>query len=809
MLKNYLKIAFRNLWKNKTFSLINIAGLAIGLCCFLLIAIYVMDELSFDRHNKHAERIYRVHADIRFGGNDLRLPQTSDMMGPMLRKDYPQVEEYTRIYSNSGSKLLKKGNGYIKEDKLAHVDSTFFDVFTAEPISGDLKYALNEPNTVVLTATAAIKYFGTVECLGKFIETREFSGKPYKVTAVIKDFPSNSHFDLQLLFPMKNVQYDWGQFVSHNFFTYLLLKEGADPAALEAKFGEYVDRYVLPQAKQFMQIGSMAEFEKAGNKLKYSMMKLTDLHLRSDRSFELSAPGNIQYIYIFSAVALAILLIACINFMNLTTARSAGRAREVGIRKVLGTERRNLVLQFLSESTLMTVISFILALGLLYAVMPFFNDLAGKTMKVGQLSSPWLLLMLVLLPFAVGLLAGCYPAFYLSSFKPIAVLKGKFSAGKAASGFRSTLVVVQFFTSIILIIATIVIYRQLDYIRSTNPGFERDQVMVVNDTYLLGSKAETFRNEVRALPGVLSGTLSSFLPVSNSARNDNSYSKEAVMDVNSGFNMQAWFVDQDYLSTMGMKLLKGRNFSSAFGSDSTAIIINETAAKFLDYKDPVGQRIYKHEGDGTVRSFTIVGVIRDFNYESMRQPVRPLALFFGASTGLASFKVKTADLPALLRQVEGKWRSMTTGLPFSYSFLDESFDSMYRSERRVGRIALVFSMLAIFIACLGLFGLAAFVAEQRTKEIGIRKVLGANVRGIVQLISKDFIKLVLISFVFAAPLAWWAMHKWLEDFAFRTSISWWIFLLAGAIALLIALATVSVQSVRAAFANPVDNLRNE
>ncbi len=809
MFRNYFKVAFRNLWKYKTFSAINIVGLAVGLCSFLLISLYVLDELSFDRHFKNADRIYRINSDIVFGGGDLKLPQTSDMMGSSLKKDYPEVEEYTRIYNNSGSKLIKKGDAYINEPALAHVDSTFFTVFSLEAISGDLKTSLNEPNTVVLSETAAMKYFNSLDVVGKTIETNDNTSTIYKVTAVTKDLPTNSHFNFDLLFSMKNVDYEWGQYVSHNFHTYLLLKEGADAAGFDKKFDEYILRYVLPQAKQSMNISSMEDFEKAGNRLEYSLMPLKKIHLHSDRQFEITPSGNVQYVYIFSMVALFILLIACINFMNLTTARSANRAREVGIRKVLGTERKDLITQFLTESTLMAVLSLVIALLIAWLVLPLFNDVTTKQMDISSLYSPMILPLLVALPFIVGLLAGSYPAFYLSSFKPIVVLKGKLQAGARSVRLRSVLVVFQFWISIFLIIGTIIIYLQLDYIRNKNLGFNKEQVLVINDAYALDNNIDVFKNEVLALPGVVSGTMSGFLPVSNSFRNDNTFSKEAVTTSQSGINLQTWAVDHDYIPTMGMQLVKGRNFSKSFLSDSSATIINETMEKFLGYSNPIGQKIYRSDDDGTVSSFTIIGVVRNFNFESIKRTVGPLSFFLRRSTGLVSFKINTEQVPSLVKNVESKWKSLAAGMPFSYRFLDESFDDMYRNEQRVGSIALSFSTIAILIACLGLFGLATYMAEQRTKEIGIRKVLGASVSGIVRLLSKEFVKLVMIAFVIAVPIAWWSMSQWLKDFAFRVDISWWIFLLAGCLALLIAMATISVQAIKAALANPVKNLRNE
>ncbi len=810
MLKNYLKIAWRNLLKNKVFSVINISGLAIGLCSFLLIAMYILDELSYDRYNNKADQIYRINADIRFGGADLHMPFTSDMMGQLLKKDYPQVEQYTRIYTSTGPKLIKKGNAFINEPKVAHVDSTFFDIFTLPAIAGDTKTALNEPNTVVVTESTAKKYFNSTDAVGKTIETNDDNGTVYKITAVIKDIPGNSHFNFDFLFTMKNVHYNWGQLTSHNFHTYLLLRKGTDYKAFEKNFDQYINKYVLPYVKQFIQVNSMDEFKKAGNKLEYSLIPLTKIHLYSDRQYELSPTGNIQYVYIFSAVALFVLLIACINFMNLTTARSANRAREVGIRKVLGTERRDLIMQFLIESTLMVMLSLLIAIGLAMLVLPLFNNITSKSMHASGLFSPILLPLLIALPFVVGLLAGSYPAFFLSAFRPIEVLKGKLKLGGKSGALRSTLVIFQFTASIILIIGTIVIYKQLNFIQTKDLGFNKSQVLIINNTYSLKDNLNAFKTDVLQLNGVTSGTLSSYLPVSSSSRSDNSYSKDPTMDSKNGFDIQTWYIDYDYIKTMGMEVIKGRNFSKDFGSDSTGVIINETAAHFLGYPNPIGKKIYTSGEKNESIGFTIIGVVKNFNYESLRQHIGPLAFFLSTRpASFASFKVNTANINGLVSQVETKWKSMAPNMPFSYRFLDDSFDDMYRAEQRIGKTALIFAVLAILIACLGLFGLATFIAEQRTKEIGIRKVLGASVQGIVQLLSKDFLKLVIIAFVIATPLAWWAMHSWLNDFAYRINISWWIFASAGLLALFIALATVSFQAIKAALSNPVKSLRTE
>lgn len=797
--------------KNKVNSVINITGLAIGLACFLLIALYVVDETGYDHFYPNKERIYRINADLRFGGENMKMAQTADVMGPLLKKDYPQVEQYTRIYTNNGAKLIKRGEDYINETKCANVDSTFFDVFQMPVIAGDISHALDKPNTVVLTASTANKYFGSINVIGKSILVKSGEAlQPYMVTAVVKDIPPNSHFHFDLFFNMRGVNYNWGAATSHNFYTYLLLKTGVDYKAFEKNFTDYVKKYVVPYARKFMNINSLEEFEKAGNKLGYSLIPLTDIHLHSHRLAELSPGGNMQYVYIFSAVALFILIIACINFMNLTTARSASRAREVGIRKVLGTERKQLIIQFLLESVLMVVLALLLAVVVDFFVIDAFNNLAAKRLQLSTLLSAPFIILLVLLPLIVGLLSGSYPAFFLSGFKPIQVLKGKLNMGAKSSRFRNVLVVFQFATSIILIIATIVVYRQLNYIQTKNIGFAKDQVLVVKNTGPLGSNAEAFKNEVLKLPDVKMGTFSGYLPVSDAFRGDNTYSTETVMTADNGFSMQNWDVDYDYIATLGMHIKEGRNFSKDFGEDSSGMIVNEAAVKFMGTNDPVGKFIYGSDRDGNIEKYHVIGVVKDFNYESLHSSIGPLCLLLRPSPFSASFKISAnTNLSGLISQIKSIWGKMAPEMPFNYRFLDDSFNDMYKAESRAGTIAVLFSSLAIFIACLGLFGLVMFAVEQRTKEIGIRKVLGASNVGIVRLLSKEFIKLVLFSFIVAAPVGWFFMTKWLQDFAYRTNITWWIFAVAGGSAILIALVTVSFQSIKAAMANPVNILKTE
>jgi len=811
MIRNYFKIAFRNLWKHKGFTAINVIGLAMGLGCFIVIAMYVFDELSYDRYNANADRIYRINSDIRFGGTELVMSESSDPMGEALKNDYPEVEESVRFFNNNGSKLIKKGDEFINETKVAHVDSTLFNVFTLPAIVGNTKTALQEPNTVVITESAANRYFGSAEeAMGKTLETNDNGKTLYKVTAVIKDIPKNSHFDFEFFFSMANIRYNMGNYLSHNFNTYLLMAPGTDYKAFDKNFKDYIDKYVLPQASQFMEVKSMEQFEQAGNKLVYSLTPLTDIHLKSSRTGELGVNGNIQYVYIFSAAALFILFIACINFMNLTTARSSGRAKEVGIRKVLGTEKKALIWQFLTESTLVSFIALAIAILLAWLSLGWFNDISGKEMIISSLFKSKYLIFLILLPFVVGLLAGIYPSFFLSAFKPITVLKGDISKGHKKDTFRSVLVVFQFSTSIILIVGTIVIYRQLHYIQNSKVGFEKDHVLVVENSGLSSQARESVKSEIAQLTDVKSASFGGYLPVSDSARNDTTFSTETVMTETNGFNMQIWNADYEYIPTMGMEIIEGRNFSRSFGSDSLGMILNEAAVKSAGFENPIGKKLYTSFGPNEPAvPYTVIGVVKNFNFESLRQNVGPLSMVLGNNNWESIYRFNTTNVSGLINTIEKKYKAAAPGMPFNYHFLDDSFDKMYRQEQRVGRVALTFSFLAIIIACLGLFGLATYMAEQRTKEIGIRKVLGASVANIVTMLSTDFVKLVLISFVIATPVAWWFMNKWLQDFANRIDLSWWIFALTGFMALVIALATLSFQAVKAALSNPVKSLRTE
>jgi putative ABC transport system permease protein len=808
MLRNYIKVAFRSLWKSKGYSAINIFGLAIGLATCLLIMLYVMDELGYDKYNEKADRIYRVDSDIKFGGNHFVLAVAPEPMAPAIKKDYPEVEQSTRMRGYGGF-LVKKGNENLQEDNVIYADSTLFSVFTLPMIAGNPTTALVEPRSVVITETIAKKYFNSTDVVGKFLTINDTSN--LKITGVIKDIPKQSHFNFNFFVALNRSVPDWekNNWLSNNLNTYIVLKKDADPKKLAARLDEMVDKYIGPQAADIMKV-NLEDFRKSGNHVYYTLTPLTSIHLHSNKTSELAGNSSIQYVYIFSAIAIFILLIACINFMNLSTARSSSRAKEVGVRKVLGSMRSNLVSQFLTESILISFIALLLALCAAGLLLPYFNQLSSKELSLGLFSKSWLLPSLIALALVVGLLAGSYPAFFLSAFKPIQVLKGKLATGFKSGWLRSSLVVFQFTISIFLIVGTIVIYRQLNYIRSKNIGYNREQVLVLQNTNALGQQTRTFRDDILRMSGVENATMTGYLPTSG-WRSDNPLYPQADMDQKKAVSMQVWYIDDRYIPTLGMQMAQGRNFSTQFPTDSAGVIINESAAKLLGFKDLANKELYSMDDfpASNLTRLKVIGIVKDFNFSSLRDQVTPLAFRFGTQRASIAARVNTKNMPALIAQLETKWKTMAPGQPFRYTFMDEDFNNLYHSEQRTGKIFISFAVLAIFIACLGLFGLVTYAAEQRTKEIGIRKVLGASVSNIVGMLSKDFLVLVAVSSLIAFPVAWWAMNKWLQDFAYRVDIGWWIFLLAGALAIIVALTTVSFQAIRAALMNPVKSLRTE
>lgn len=808
MIKNYIKTAFRTLKKNLGFTAINVLGLALGLATCLLIVFYVVDELSYDRFNINADRIYRVNNDIKFGGNDQSYASSPAPLAAALVADIPEVEKTVRLI-NRGGNNVKKGNQNIKEDHMLYADATLFDVFTFPMIAGDPQKALVEPHSVVINETVARRYFNDpLQAVGKTLTFNDST--LYKVTGVIKDIPKQSHFNFGFFLSMSTLaESKETAWFSNNFNTYVLLREGADPQKFKAKLPLLMRKYAGPQLQSILHI-TFDQFEKAGNKYQLNLISLKDIHLKSNAVSELAPNGNMQYVYIFTAVAIFILLIACVNFMNLSTARSSNRAREVGVRKVLGSPRKYLIFQFLAESVMVTFIAAVLAIIAAYLFLPVFNNMADKSFSFNISSLSWLLPGMLAAVLIIGCLAGFYPAFFLSAFQPIEVLKGKLANGFKGGWLRSFLVVFQFSISIFLIIGTLVIYNQLQFIQHKDLGYKRDQVLVVHNTWDLGNQAATFKNEVKQLPGVMDATMTGFLPTMD-YRNSSSVFPDRNLDQKKAVLAQTWTVDEDYMGTLGLKLVKGRNFNKQMGTDTASMIINETAAKLMDVADPINKMMYVPQDNMAKiwKGYRIIGVIKDFNFNSLKTNISPVVLMYGEDKGALSLKVNTANITTLMGLIKNKWKSVAPNREFSYSFMDEDFDATYRAEQRMGTIAIVFTTLAIIIACLGLFGLAAYAAEQRRKEIGIRKVLGAEVSTIVAMLSKDFIKLVLIAILVATPLAWLAMHQWLQSFAYRQNIQWWVIAVSAFLAVFIAFATISFQSIKAALSNPVKSLRSE
>ena len=807
MIKNYIKTAIRSLSKNKGFTAINVLGLALGLASCLLIIFYVFDELNYDRYNTKADRVYRVNEDIRFGGNTNSYAVAPAPLASALKNDFPEVEQVVRFRSR-GELQVKKGNQDIQENMVVYADPSIFKVFTLPMIDGDPATALNDTHSIVITEKTAQKYFNRTDVVGQVLTINDTA--LYKITGVIKNIPKQSHFNFDFFISMASTPEGKDDaWFSSNFNTYVLLRQGTDFNKFQAKIPAFFKQQAGPQMQSVLHL-TFDKFEQGGNYFRINFTPLKKIHLYSRREAELGMNGNIEFIYMFSAIALFILLIACVNFMNLSTARSANRAREVGVRKVLGSPRKYLIAQFLTESIIVTLIGAIIAFFAAWALLPLFNQMSGKDLTITAQTMVWIVPLMIGLVLIIGALAGSYPALFISGFQPIEVLKGKLASGFKGGMLRNFLVVFQFSISIFLIIGTLVIYNQLKYIQSKDLGYNRNQVFTVWNVNVLGNNAKAFKQEVKQLTGVQNVTMTGALPTSV-YWNSSVIFKGPVADQKNSVTSETWVVDEDYIATLGMKMQSGRNFSKEMLTDSTAILINETAEKMLGFKNPINQLVYYPQDNKALvlKPYHIIGVVKDFNFQSLRSNVTPLILFMGNDEGGISIRANAANIPTLLNQIKSKWSGFSPNQQFMYTFMDQDFDAIYRTEQRTGIIFVSFSSLAIIIACLGLFGLAAYAAEQRTKEIGIRKVLGASMSTIVQMLSKDFIKLVVIAIIIASPLAWWAMNKWLQDFAYRIHIQWWVVAIAGSGAILIAFVTISFQSIKAALTNPVKSLRSE
>lgn len=806
MLKNYFKIAIRNLRKYKFISFINLFGLTVGLTCCLLIVTYILNELSYDRANPDASRIYRVTRSFNTddGIENLHLSSIAPPFAPLLQNDFPDIQKTTRLLF-TGTTALRYEEKLFNEKGAFFADENFFDFFPTPVTRGNPKSGLTEPNCIMLSEEIARKYFGNEDPINKMI--RVDNQLNLKVTGVFKLFPSNTHFHPEMLisfntlndstiYGKKQLETNWG---NNAFYTYVKFPQNYPAEKIAAQFPAFLDKHMhYPQEPPGF---------KASRGTKLYLQKLTDIHLRSHLDDELEPNGDIKRVYIFTAIALFILLIACINYMNLSTARSALRAREIGVRKVVGAQRKEIITQFLSESVFITVIALVLALLLTWALLPMVNDMLHQTLSIKNLLRVPVALSILILPFIVGLLSGLYPALFMSSFNPVLVLKGALKIGKSNISFRQVLVVAQFSISIILIIATMVVFQQLRYMQTASLGYNKEHVITM-PYGSLGSVYESFRNDLLQNPNVKNLGRSSRIPTGRLL--DDMGASVLTGDSMRPANVDLKFVstDYDFIPTYGVTMSAGRNFARDYATDSANYIINETAVQMLGWKTPQ-LALGKDMRYGGVQG-KIIGVMHDFHFESMHQRIIPLILINNKNFfGNLSVKITGNNIASTVGHIESTWKKYLPETPFRFTFLDEKFAALYSSEQQQGNVFTVFSCIAIFIACLGLFGLSAFAITQRIKEIGIRKVLGASVSQITAMMSKDFLKLVAVAAIIAFPVAWYAMHNWLQDFAYRVNLSWWVFVLAGIAAALIAFITIGFQAVKAGMSNPVKAIRTE
>lgn len=804
MIRNYLKIAFRHFIESPLYSFINIFGLTFGIACSILIMLWVQDELSYDTYSERYEDTYRITGDFLFGGRDMKLCVAPALMGQELMNKFPEVESYMRFNSQGRYIIHYEDKSFIEHD-VVYADSTFFEFFSIPLISGDANTALVEPNTLVLSNALAKKIFGDENPIGKSLKLD--NNEHYRITGIYSDIPHNSHFNFEMICSLSSIE-DASQpnWLSMNYVTYLILDKNTDIDALKEKMNRMMEKLMEPLFKQFMGL-TIEEFKEDGRAV-YSLQKLTDIHLKSDLSGEVGENSDIRYVYIFALIAFFILLVACINFMNLSTARSSGRAKEVGIRKVAGANKTNLIRQFLAESVLMALLSFILALITIELILPYFNNLTNKLITVPYIN-PFFIVASFFIIVATGFLAGSYPAFYLARFRPVAVLKGKLRKGTKSGWLRTILVVIQFATSIVLIIGTITVYKQLKFFQHKNLGFDKEQLLVINDTYLLGDNASVFKEEIQKLDEVKMTTLGSYLPIP-SWRNNSAVFPDGKTNDSRTTPMQIWRVDFDYFDTYKLEIVDGRSFDKNLSTDSSAVIINEAAKKQFAWDNPIEHSLsFPVSAQGDMEHFDVIGVVENFHFESLRQEIAPMVIVIGSGTTYLTIRFKTSDIEQFIGEIKSKWTALGEDQPFDYTFVDDRLNARYDAEMRLGKILGIFAIIAVFIGGLGLFGLAAFMTEQRTKEIGIRKVMGANIRNIIQLLIADFTKWVGVSFVVASIIAFYAMDKWLNNFAYKTTLSWWVFVAAGAGALVIAWLTVIWQTYKVAVKNPVESLRYE
>ena len=805
MFKNYVKIAIRNLFRNKLYSFLNIAGLAIGIACCVLILLYVQDELSFDRFHEKADRIFRVNSHFFISERTMHFATTAHVQGQMFKDEYPEVENYVRFNQYELRSVIRYKENTFYEEKFIYADHTLFDVFSFKLIKGNPKDALVKPNSLVITEEMAEKYFGSDDPIGK--DLRVNVDTLYKVTGVIENIPKTSHirpdffasFSTLNLEPTGNAAQDL--LMNVDYFTYILLREGADYKEFEQKLVGFIDKYIGAVLKG---LGGSARLE---------VQPLTRIYLHSDLDGELERTGDISYVYLFSGIGLFILLLACLNFMNLATARSANRAKEVGLRKVVGALRPQLIKQFLGESMILTFIALILSLLLASLTMSIFRNISAKDLTMGIFSNPILMAGLLALFFIVSIIGGSYPAFFLSAFRPVEVLQGKLKRGAKSSILRIVLVSLQFTVSIVLIIGTLIVHKQLNYIRDSKLGYDKDHVVALRirnpETQ---KKYEAIKSELLRHPKILNASASSSLPL---GQNMFSAHHAVGKPEDELIMLFGQVVDEDFIDTYKIEMAQGRNFSKEFPTDpEEAIIVNEAAVKKLGWQDnPINKEIERFTSLTTRKKHRIIGVVKDYHFQSLREEIQPMILYnaiaFGGYYNRMSVRVRPENIRETIGFIESKWAEFDSQYPLEYVFVDDQFDSLYRAEERLGQLFGYFTALAILIGCLGLFGLTSFTAEQRTKEIGIRKVLGASVPSVIMLLVREFTKWVLLAVLIAWPIGYFVMKTWLQNFHYRISLGFDTFLLAALLALIISIITVSYQSIRAALANPADSLKYE
>lgn len=808
MYQNYFRVSWRGLLRQKMYSAIKIGGLAIGVAACFLISLYVKDELSYDKNFVHGNGPYRLVVQAQIDEN--KTERTVDFPAPAaaaLRADFPEVEKAGRYLSSplfgAQENEIRRSdrNENQHEGGFVYFDQELLELLEVPVIAGNLKYALTDPNSIVITRRKAEKYFPGEDPVGKTFIINSDEKKLFKIGAVIENFPANSHLQFDFLMTLTGVEFWPGEqswWMASNYQIYVTFKPGTDinNAAENIKRG-FIEKYYKPALVASGAVG----FEKILNSATFELQPMDMIYL--DASVYDGLPhGDVRFIWLFGAIAVFIVVIACINFINLSTARSANRAREVGLRKAIGSFRSNLIKQFLTESFLFSLLAIVSGIILAWLLLPYFNMLASKSLTFPW-TAWWLVPVMLGAALLIGLLAGVYPAFYLSSFNPVNVLKGNLSRGSKSSGTRSALVVFQFTTSIVLIISTVVIYRQMSYILNKKLGFDKEHVLLLQGANTLGDNIKPFKSELLKLSGIESVSVSDYLPVRGSKRDGNTFYNEGMEKIERGVTTQKWVVDPDYIKTLGMKMVEGRDFNPDMISDSSSIIINQTMANQLNLADPVGKVIQNW------RKYTIIGVVEDFHFESMKENIGPVCFVAGTSPSVILVKTKGDNMRETIEAISAVWARFSPNQAIRFNFLDERYAATYADVERTGRIFTTFAVLAIIVACLGLFALSAFMVEQRSKEISIRMVLGASMNTVFRLLTQNFVILVLISFAMAAPVAWILMNKWLQDFVYKTNLSWDIFLISGACALVIALVTVSYQAVRAARGNPVTNLRSE